>query len=136
MTDETSATGAAPGSPHDAAGVPPSDSRMAGAPPELDAAVPPPPQMPPPEIPVKPREPFPFGHLLMAILYVFIAGFVFWIVIFLAFLQYVTIAIAGEKNDELQHFSRMTARYMQEMFDYITLSRAARPFPLGPFPKE
>jgi hypothetical protein len=129
MTELSSGSGPTPAGPasppHDAAGAPP---------PQLDAAVPPPSE-PPPE-PQVPRDPFPFMHLLMALLYIFIGTFVFWFVIFLAFLQYVTIAIQGHKNEELQQFSRQTTRYMQELLDYVTLARETRPFPLGPFPKE
>jgi hypothetical protein len=82
------------------------------------------------------REPFPFIHLLFAVFYGIVTSFVFWIVILLALLQFVTIAIAGEKNDELQQFSRRVATYMKQMFDYMTLASDERPFPFGPFPKD
>lgn len=82
------------------------------------------------------REPFPFVRILFTILFGIVASFVFWIIVLLAVLQFATIAIAGEKNDELKRFCRLTARYMQEMFDYMTLASDERPFPLGPFPKD
>ncbi|MEY4880263.1 MAG: hypothetical protein RJB62_1732 [Pseudomonadota bacterium] len=92
-----------------------------------------PPAQPPAEIL---REPFPVARLLYAILFAVIASVVFWVVIVIAVLQFVTVAINGEKNDELAQFSRRMSRYMQEMFDYIMLAQDERPFPLGPFPKE
>ena len=82
------------------------------------------------------REPFPFSRLFLTIAFGVVASFAFWIIAMLALLQFATIAIAGQKNEELMHFSRLMARYMQEVFDYMTLSVDARPFPLGPFPKE
>lgn len=82
------------------------------------------------------REPFPFVRLLFSVLFGIIASFVFWIVVLLAFLQFVAIAIAGEKNEELQQFARKVASYMKQMFDYMTLASDERPFPFGPFPKE
>jgi hypothetical protein len=82
------------------------------------------------------REPFPFARLFLTIAFGVIASFAFWIIVMLALLQFATIAIAGQKNDELQHFSRLMARYVQEIFDYMTLAIDTRPFPLGPFPKE
>ncbi len=92
---------------------------------------------PPPSAPVEIlREPFPVARLLYAVLFAVIASCVFWVVIVLAVLQFVTVAINGEKNDELAQFSKRTSRYMQEMCDYIMLAQDERPFPLGPFPKE
>jgi hypothetical protein len=82
------------------------------------------------------REPFPFVRLLFSVLFGIITWFAIWIVLLLAFLQYVTVAIAGEKNDELQEFSRKFATYMKQMFDYMMLASDERPFPFGPFPKE
>lgn len=96
-------------------------SRDGGAEPEAEKAL---------------REPFPFVRLLYAVLFGIIASFAFWVVLLLAFLQFVTVAIAGEKNDELQQFSRQVAHYLKQMFDYMTLASDERPFPFGPFPKE
>ena len=82
------------------------------------------------------RAPFPFARLFFAVLFGVLASLVFWIVILLSALQFITIAISGEKNDELDRFNRRIARYMQEMFDYTMLSSDMRPFPFGPFPAE
>jgi len=91
------------------------------------------PSDPPPALP---REPFPVARLVYAVLFALVASVVFWIAVFLAVLQFATVAIEGQRNEELTQFSRRLSRYMQEMFDYIMLSADARPFPLGPFPKE
>lgn len=82
------------------------------------------------------REPFPFGRLALAVVFGCLAAVASWFLVVFAVLQFVTIAIAGQKNSELQHFSRLTARYVQEAFDYMTLTSDVQPFPLGPFPKE
>lgn len=82
------------------------------------------------------REPFPFARLFLTIAFGVVASFAFWIIAMLALLQFATIAIAGQRNDELMQFSRLMARYVQEVFDYMTLSVDSKPFPLGPFPKE
>jgi hypothetical protein len=82
------------------------------------------------------REPFPFARLFLTIAFGVVASFAFWIIAMLALLQFATIAIAGQRNGELMHFSRLMSRYVQEVFDYMTLSVDSRPFPLGPFPKE
>jgi hypothetical protein len=82
------------------------------------------------------REPFPFARLFLTIVFGVIASIAFWLFVVLALLQFVTIAIAGQKNEELQYFSRRMGRFIQEVFDYITLASDTQPFPLGPFPKE
>ena len=82
------------------------------------------------------REPFPFARLFLTIVFGAIASFAFWLIVVLAVLQFVTIAIAGQKSEELQHFSRLMGRYIQEVFDYMTLTSDVQPFPLGSFPKE
>ena len=82
------------------------------------------------------REPFPFARLFLTIAFGVVASVAFWIIAMLALLQFATIAIAGQKNDELVQFSRLMARYVQDVFDYMTMSSDSKPFPLGPFPKE
>ncbi len=81
------------------------------------------------------REPFPFARLFLTILFGFIASFAFSLIVVLAVLQFVTIAIAGHKSEELQQFCRLVGRYMQEVFDYMTLASDTQPFPLGSAPK-
>jgi hypothetical protein len=82
------------------------------------------------------REPFPFARLFLTIVFGFIASFAFWLIVVLAVLQFVTITISGHKSEELQHFSRLMGRYIQEVFDYMTLASDTQPFPLGAFPNE
>ena len=79
--------------------------------------------------------PFPFTRLLYAIGFAFVAWLVFWLVVFLAALQFVATAVTRHPNDELKHFSLRLTLYMQELLSYITLVRDERPFPIGPFPK-
>ena len=79
--------------------------------------------------------PFPFTRLLYAIGFAFIAWLVFWLVVFLAALQFVATAVTRHHNDELKHFSVRLTLYMQELLGYITLVRDERPFPIGSFPQ-
>ena len=88
---------------------------------------------PPPAPPL--RHPFPFARLIYAIGFAFVAWVVFWLVLFLAVLQFVTTAVMGHANDELKHFSHSMTLYLQELLGYITLVRDEQPFPIGPFPK-
>lgn len=89
--------------------------------------------VPPPAPPM--RQPFPFARLLYSVGFAFVGWVVFWLVLFLAVLQYVTTAVTGHPNDELKQFSRSMTLYLQELLDYITLVRDPQPFPIGPFPK-
>lgn len=91
------------------------------------------PAPPPPASPL--RHPFPFSRLVYAIGFSVVAWLVFWLVIVLAILQFVTRAIAGHVNEELRQFCRNMITYLQELLGYITLVRDERPFPIGPFPK-
>lgn len=81
------------------------------------------------------REPFPFLRLLYAAGFAIAGWVVFWLVLFLGALQFLTIAITGQANDELRHFTRNMTRYLFEILSYVTLVQDERPFPFGPFPK-
>jgi type IV secretory pathway TrbL component len=56
--------------------------------------------------------PFPGVRLLYAIAYSIVAWFVFWIVLLLALVQFVTILVSGKINDELRHFSINLVQYL------------------------
>jgi hypothetical protein len=91
------------------------------------------PAPPPPASPL--RLPFPFARLIYAVGFAFIAWFVFWFILILAVLQFVTRAVAGHVNDELRQFTRNMILYLQELLGYVALVRDERPFPIGRFPK-
>ena len=90
------------------------------------------PAPPPPAPPL--RHPFPFARLIYAVGYAFVAWVVFWLVLILALLQFITRAVTGHVNDELRTFSRNMITYLQELLGYVTLVRDEQPFPIGPFP--
>jgi hypothetical protein len=90
------------------------------------------PAPPPPASPL--RHPFPFARLIYAIGYAFIAWLVFWFILILALLQFITRAVTGHANDELRRFSRNMITYLLELLGYVCLVRDERPFPIGPFP--
>ena len=81
------------------------------------------------------RHPFPFVRLLYAAAFAFLAWLVFWFVVILAALQFITRAVMGYSNEELRQFSRNLIAYMQELLGYVSFIRDERPFPFGPFPK-
>jgi len=83
------------------------------------------------------RQPFPWLHLLYAILFGVLGWIMFWlIVILLAPLQFITIAITGRANDELKQISMRAIHYLAELLEFVTVTREETPFPLGPFPKD
>ena len=104
-----------------------------GGPAEPGGDGPSPPPPPPPPL----RPPYPWARLLYAIGFCFVAWAVFWvIVLLLAPLHYITIAIKGYPNEELQMMSLRAIHYLKELLGFITGARDEKPFPLGPFPKD
>jgi hypothetical protein len=79
--------------------------------------------------------PFPAVRLLYAFAYGVVAWLVFWIVLLLALVQFVTIGVSGKINEELRHFSINLVQYLWELLAFITFVRDDQPFPIGPFPK-
>src|SRR5689334_22303708 len=72
---------------------------------EFGGSGPPPPPPPPHQRP--PHRPYPWVRLLYAIGFSFVAWAVFWvIVLLLSPLHYITIAITGHPNEELQMMSQ------------------------------
>jgi hypothetical protein len=79
--------------------------------------------------------PFPFVRLLYAIGYGFVAHFVLLVLFFLAFVQFVMLAINGRANEELKSFCASLIQYEFELLGYICFAHDAQPFPVGPFPR-
>ena len=114
-----------PSDPENAANA----SGSPGAGPNRNSAPPPPPPYA--------RPPFPWARLLYAIGFSFVAWAVFWVIVaLLAPLHYITIAITGRANEELQLMNLRAAHYLFELLGFITGARDEKPFPLGPFPKD
>ena len=92
---------------------------------------------PPPDPPLLyPRPPFPWARLFYAIGFSFVAWAVFWVIVaLLAPLHYITIAITGRANEELQSMSQRAVHYLFELLGFIAGARDEKPFPLGPFPR-
>ena len=80
------------------------------------------------------RPPFPVVRLLYAIGFAVVAGFVFWIVVWLAVLQFVVVAVKGKLNDEIKSLSLNLVQYLWELLAFVTFVRDEQPFPFGPFP--
>jgi len=81
------------------------------------------------------RQPFPFTRLIYAIGFAIVAWFVFWTLILLAAVQFITIAITGHVNDELRQFTRSVILYLAEILTYVAMIGDETPFPFKPFPK-
>ena len=76
-------------------------------------------------------------RLLYAIGFSFVAWAVFWvIVLLLSPLHYITLAITGHANEELQMMSHRAIQYLRELLGFISGSKDEKPFPLGPFPRD
>jgi len=87
--------------------------------------------------PPPPRPPYPWARLLYAIGFAFVAWAVFWVVVLLlAPLHYITLALTGRPNEELQMMSLRAIHYLKELLGFITGAMDEKPFPLGPFPKD
>lgn len=79
---------------------------------------------------------FPWLRVLYAIGYAVLAWTVLWIVIFvLAPLHFITLAITGRANPELQEFNAKAVHYTRDLLLFVTGVSDDKPFPLGPFPK-
>jgi hypothetical protein len=85
-------------------------------------------------IPVS-HPPFPVTRLLYAAGFALIAWFVFWLILFLAVLQFAVILVNGKSNEELKEFNFSLVQYLWELLAFIVFVRDEQPFPIGPFPK-
>ncbi|HEY1711173.1 MAG TPA: DUF4389 domain-containing protein [Rhizomicrobium sp.] len=86
-------------------------------------------------VPLAAHPPFPAVRLLYAIGFAFLAWLVFWALIVMSVIQFVVVAVNGRTNDELKAFTANLVQYLWELLAFITFTRDAQPFPLGPFPK-
>ena len=87
------------------------------------------------------RTPFPWERLLYSIGFGIVAWCVFWVVMVLAFMQFVlvllqsvTASVTGHPSEELKRFCLMMIQYLLELLAYITFARETPPFPFSPFP--
>lgn len=92
------------------------------------------PAFPPAKAPLSdpPRSAFPFPRLAFAIGFAVVAWLVFWALLILAALQFITAAISGHPNEELKRISQDLNRYFGEVMSYIVFAREERPFPFAP----
>jgi Domain of unknown function (DUF4389) len=116
---------------------PPGGSSGPDEPAGSSAGSPPPPPPPPANPPPYPRPPFPWARLFYAIGFSFVAWAVFWVIVgLLAPLHYITIAITGRANEELQQMSLRATHYLYQLLGFVSGARDEKPFPLGPFPRD
>ena len=82
------------------------------------------------------RQRFPWLRLAYAIGFALLAWTVLWVIVFvLAPLYFITLAITGRANPELQEFNAKAVRYLRDVLFFITGVIEDTPFPLGPFPR-
>jgi Domain of unknown function (DUF4389) len=82
-----------------------------------------------------PRPPFPLTRFFYALGYAVLAWLAFWILLILAFVQFVVVLVTGRVNSELRNFNLGLLQYLTELIAFISFARDDRPFPFGPFPK-
>jgi hypothetical protein len=82
----------------------------------------------------EPHPPFPAVRVFYAIGYAVVAWFVFWVLLALGVVQFVSFAVNGKINEEVRTLSSNLTQYLWELMAFITFVRDDRPFPLGPFP--
>jgi len=87
------------------------------------------------------RPSFPWPRLFYAIGFGVVAWCVFWVLIFLAAVQFVLVllqslsaSVSGHPSDELKRFNLRLIQYLLELLAYITFVRETLPFPFSPFP--
>jgi hypothetical protein len=84
------------------------------------------------------RKPLTVGHrdrwlrLLYMVIFAIIGYTVFWVILFLAAVQFVLAWINGEPNDNLRDFAAKLDRYLCGVVDFIGYATDVVPFPLSP----
>jgi len=84
------------------------------------------------------RKPLVVGHrdrwlrLLYMVIFAIIGYTVFWVILFLAAVQFVLAWINGEPNDNLRDFAAKLDRYLLSVVDFIGYASDVVPFPLSP----
>ena len=78
-----------------------------------------------------PRPPFPWTRFFFSVGFALLAWVVFWAVVLMAALQFVTLAISSELNHELKNISHNLVKYLGELLSYIVYAREERPFQIG-----
>lgn len=84
------------------------------------------------------RKPLIVGHgerwlrLLYMVIFAIIGYTVFWVILFLAAVQFLLAWINGEPNDNLRDFAAKLDRYLTSVVDFIGYAGDVVPFPLSP----
>jgi len=84
------------------------------------------------------RKPTVVGHddrwlrLLYMVIFAIIGYTVFWVVLFLAAVQFLLTWINGEPNHNLRDFAGKLDAYLQAVLDFIGYATDVVPFPLSP----
>lgn len=74
-------------------------------------------------------------HGFYMIFFVFIFGWANAIVGIIAFFQYATLIITGEKNTFLLEFSHNLGTYIHQIIDFLSFNSEQRPFPFQQWPR-
>ncbi len=82
-----------------------------------------------------PHPPYPWVRLAYSAVFAIVAWLLFWGIVILAALQFITTAVAGTPNAELKNISQGAVRCMRQLLDYIVFAREELPFPFAPFPQ-
>jgi hypothetical protein len=74
------------------------------------------------------------------LVFMIVLGVAFNVAEFVAFVviafQFLFSLFNGQQNDQLSHFGRNLARYLQQIVVFLTFASEEKPFPFAPWPDE
>ncbi|MEY3219522.1 MAG: hypothetical protein RIT27_879 [Pseudomonadota bacterium] len=71
---------------------------------------------------------------LLTLLFIFVFGITYWIILGVAFFQFGAWLITGETNERLQDFSESLTTYIYQITQYLTFNSEEKPFPFSRLP--
>ena len=75
-------------------------------------------------------------RLLYTVLFLFVLGFVFFLVKLATFFQYLMLLITLSPIEPVRRFANQLSAYAYHLIRYLTLNDNERPFPFSEFPQE
>jgi len=74
----------------------------------------------------------------LRLVYMLLFALVFWVcklvLLVLAVIQFLSLLLSGEKNEELDRFARSFSQYLGQVTAYLSLASDERPFPFADWP--
>ena len=74
----------------------------------------------------------------LRLIYMLLFALIFWVcklvLLVLAVIQFLSLLLSGEKNEELDSFANSFSQYLGQVTAYLSLASDDRPFPFGEWP--